>query len=155
MKKAVSISLIFVSVVINAQESDTFKNYFTEFRTAVTSADVATLKTLIYPFKDEVEDMQAELIQKIATGHELQKGDGAFSLKALDSLTVHHLEKIVPIQENLYVQLSKDPIFGKTIRTFLPEEIYVFEHKEAHVILFKSKEGVQLFFWENLNSLLR
>lgn len=155
MKIVVSIFLILISAVVNAQETDAFKNYFMDFRSAVTSANVEALKTLIYPFKDEVEDMQAELIQSIATGHEAQTGDGAFSLRALDSLVKNHLDKIVPISKELYAQLGKDLIFGKTIRSIPPEEIYVFEYRDAHIILFKNKKEIQLFFWENLNSLLK
>ncbi|WP_165922823.1 hypothetical protein [Anseongella ginsenosidimutans] len=132
-----------------------FKGFFTELRAAAENRDVRKLETLIYPFKDKVEDMQEAMIENILHGNIGQRGDGAFSVRALDSLMANHLDKIKPIEKDLYGQLSKDIIFGKVIRSFKPKDVFVMDYRDARMILLQGKDGLQLFFWENLNNLLR
>ncbi|HET8809475.1 MAG TPA: hypothetical protein VFM65_04335 [Flavobacteriaceae bacterium] len=156
MKTLLITMMLLWTIFSNAQESNDFEVFFNKFKSAVIAADVPKLKTLIYPFKDEVEDMQAGLIEKIAHGNKFQTGDGAFSLRALDSLIAHHLDKIHLIEKETFQQLARNPIFGKVVRSVGKKHIYTFEHKNTFIVFFKTKKtGIQLFFWENLNSLLR
>ncbi|HEY9560146.1 MAG TPA: hypothetical protein VIR29_05085 [Anseongella sp.] len=140
---------------VRVPETPEFSVFFTELRAAAENKDIPKLKMLVYPFRDEVEDMQEAMVENILNGNIDQKGDGAFSIRALDSLLAHHLDKIAPIEKELYGQLSKDRIFGEVIKSFKPEDVFVMDYQEARMILLQGKDGLQLFFWENLNNLLR
>src|SRR3546814_20176312 len=98
---------------------------------------------LVYPFRDEVEDMQEAMVENILNENIDQKGDGAFSIRALDSLLAHHLDKIAPIEKELYGQLSKDRIFGEVIKSFKPEDVFVMDYQEARMILLQGKDGLR------------
>ena len=139
----------------SGQGKPAFDALFSALRIAAENKDIPKLKMLVYPFRDEVEDMQEAIIENILNGNIGQKGDGAFSIRALDSLLANHLDKIAPIEKDLYGQLSKDLIFGKVIRKFKPNDVFVMDYQEARMILLEGKDGLQLFFWENLNNLLR
>lgn len=139
----------------SGQQLSKWEPFFTALRAAAESKDVPKLKTLIYPFRDQAEDMQAEMIESILNGNEARRGDGAFSIRALDSLLAKHLDKISVIDKDLYRQLSRDIIFGKVIGSFRQKDVFVMDHQDARMILLRGKKGLQLFFWENLNNLLR
>src|SRR5690606_8102568 len=131
--------VVFSTLSAFGQHSE-FHSFFTVLRNAAVKKDTTVLKTLIYPFRDEVEDMQAGLIKSILEGNPARNGDGAFSVGALDSLIARHLDKITPIEKELYKQLSGDPIFGKTIRGFSRKDISVMDYHDVRMILLKSEE---------------
>lgn len=125
-----------------------------DLRKAIERSDVVTLKKLVYPFKDSHENMQEAMIESMLNGNENRQGDGAFSMRALDSLLGHHMDKISPIDSSLYDQLSHDIFFGEVISNFDPINIFVLDHLGVHIILLKENESLQLLFWENLNNLI-
>lgn len=147
--------LVFPAFWASGQQRTELRPFFSSLRAAAESKDVPNLKTLIFPFRDQVEDMQAGMIERILNGDEDSRGDGAFSMRALDSLLANHLDKISVIDKDLYRQLSRDIIFGKAIGRFRQKDVLVMDHRDARIILLQGKGGLQLFFWENLNNLLR
>lgn len=112
------------------------------------------LEQLVYPFKDDVEDMQAGLIENMLNGNPQQRGDGAFSMYALDTLVTHHLAEVKPIAGGLYAQLSNDRFFGKVIGRYRQQQVWVMDFHDVHIILLEKRRKLQLLFWENLNNLL-
>lgn len=62
--------------------------------------------------------MQAGMIENMLDGDPLQRGDGAFSMYALDTLIAHHLAEIRPVDDDLYAQLAADRVFGSVISTY-------------------------------------
>ncbi|MFS8615333.1 MAG: hypothetical protein FWJ85_00815 [Solitalea sp.] len=155
MKRNMLILLLVLPGFASAFDLPDVRQFFADFKKAAVSRDVSALKKLIYPFRDEVEDMQAELIESILNGDESRRGDGAFSIRALDSLITKHLDKIQLIDPDLYTQLSRDRIFGPVLSRFPQQKIYVMDYRDARMILLRSDDRLQLFFWENLNNLLR
>jgi len=139
----------------SAQFASSPESFFLALRQAVNKRDTAALKRLVYPFRDEVEDMQAGMIENMLNGDPLQRGDGAFSMYALDSLIAHYLAEIKPVDDDLYARLATDRFFGPVIRTYQQKQVWVMDFHEVRMILLEKKGEFQLFFWENLNRLLR
>lgn len=152
-KQILCFFLAFPAFGVSTQQLE-FHAFFTALRNAAADKDTTKLKTLIYPFRDKVEDMQAELIESILEGGETRNGDGAFSIRALDSLLASHLDQIGPVEKGLYRQLSGDLIFGKVIGSFSRNDVFVMDYRDVRIILLRDRNGLRLFFWENLNNLL-
>ena len=138
-----------------AQPAAPTQPFFLALKQAVVQRDTTALKRLVYPFRDEVEDMQAGMIENMLNGDPLQRGDGAFSMYALDSLIAHYLAEIKPVDDDLYARLATDRFFGPVIRTYQQKQVWVMDFHEVRMILLEKKGEFQLFFWENLNRLLR
>ncbi len=136
------------------QNTPMIEEFFLTLKQAVGREDTATLKQLVYPFRDDVEDMQAGLIEQMLKGDPQQRGDGAFSTYALDTLISHHLSEIKPIPNELYAQLSGDRFFGSVISSYKQKQVWVMDFHEVRMILLETEGKLQLFFWENLNRLL-
>src|SRR3546814_14241824 len=93
---------------VRVPETPEFSVFFTELRAAAENKDIPKLKMLVYPFRDEVEDMQEAMVENIIKGNIEQKGNGVFSIRAQDSLMAHHLDKIAPIEKELYGQRPEE-----------------------------------------------
>lgn len=155
MKKLFVITLALAPLWSTAQQSKPMvEAFFLALKNAVNRQDTATLRQLVYPFRDEVEDMQAGLIGSMLKGAPQQRGDGAFSNHALDTLIAHHLSEIKPISDNLYAQLSDDRFFGAVISSYKQKYVWVMDFYDVHIILLEKDGNLQLLFWENLNNLL-
>ena len=139
---------------IAQQHTPMIETFFLALKTAVSRQDTAALKQLVYPFRDEVEDMQAGLIELMLKGDPQQRGDGAFSSYALDTLIAQHLSEIKPIPDDLYTQLSGDRFFGTVISSYKQKHVWVMDFHEVRMILLEKDGKLQLLFWENLNRLL-
>src|SRR3546814_16183733 len=133
---------------VRVPETPEFSVFFTELRAAAENKDIPKLKMLVYPFRDEVEDMQEAMVENILNGNIDQKGDGAFSIRALDSLLAHHLDTIAPIEKALYGQLYKDRILGEVIKSLKPDDVFVMDYQEASMIMLQYMDGLRLFFRE-------
>jgi len=139
---------------IAQQHTPMVEDFFLALKNTVSRQDTATLKQLVYPFKDDVEDMQEGLIELMLKGDPQQRGDGAFSSYALDTLIAHHLSEIKPIADELYAQLSGDRFFGTVISSYKQKHVWVMDFHEVRMILLEKDGKLQLLFWENLNRLL-
>lgn len=155
MKKLLITACALVLLWSMAQQPEPMvEAYFVALQQAINQQDTPTLKQLVYPFKDDVEDMQAGLIENMLNGNPQQRGDGAFSSTALDTLIAHHLSEVVPIPDELYSQLSNDRFFGKVIGAYKQRHVWVMDFHDVHIILLEKRRKLQLLFWENLNNLL-
>ncbi|MEC3879825.1 hypothetical protein [Parapedobacter sp. 10938] len=155
MNKLLIIVFAVVPVWSTAQQTEPMvEAFFVDLKKAIEQQDTQTLKQLVYPFKDEVEDMQAGLIDNMLNGNPQQRGDGAFSMYALDALIAHHLTEVVPISDELYGQLSIDRFFGKVISGYKQQHVWVMDFHEVRLILLEKRRKFQLLFWENMNNLL-
>lgn len=128
--------------------------FFLALKQAIHQQDTARLQQLVFPFKDDVEDMQMGIIENMLHGDPQQRGDGAFSTYALDTLIAHHLTEVKPIPNGLYTQLSGDRFFGPLLSGYKQQYIWVMDFHDVHIILLEKRSRLQLLFWENLNNLL-
>ncbi|MGV3762736.1 hypothetical protein [Parapedobacter sp.] len=155
MNKLFIIALAVIPLWSTAQQPEPMvKTFFVALQKAIGQQDTRALKPLVYPFKDDVEDMQAGLIENMLNGNPQQRGDGAFSVYALDTLIAHHLTEVKPITDELYAQLSNDRFFGKVIGGYRQQQVWVMDFHDVHIILLEKRRKLQLLFWENLNNLL-
>src|SRR5690606_5981652 len=138
----------------SAQFASSPESFFLALRQAVNKRDTAALKRLVYPFWDEVEDMQAGMIENMLDGDPLQRGDGAFSMYALDTLIAHHLAEISAVDDDLYAQLAADRVCGSVLSTYAQRQGWIMDFNEVRMIRLKKRGNFQLLCWENLNRLL-
>src|SRR3546814_11144596 len=89
---------------VRVPETPEFSVFFTELRAAAENKDIPKLKMLVYPFRDEVEDMQEAMVENIINGNIDQKGDGAFSIRAHTPFLDHHMANTTTIEKKLKEQ---------------------------------------------------
>ena len=115
------------------------------------------LKKHIAAYKLDGTDIQAEIINGIKAKTELY--DFAYSDEAMALLVNKHLDKITPIEKKFIDALTslknKDIKILKDIALKNPNDIKSFSHKHANIIMVKINGEYKLWFWENLNNLLR
>src|SRR5690606_33511220 len=156
MRPFALIILLVLPTIASAQQPGyrMVADFFRSLKDAIEQDDTTDLKRLVYPFKDEIEDMQAAMIENMRNGNPNQRGDGAFSMAALDTLITHHLSAIKPIPGDLYTQLATDRIFGPVISRYKQKHVWIMDFRNVHIILLENRGKLQLFFWENLNNLI-
>ncbi len=164
MKKLYCIILfLFMTTAINAQDKAELQQFFTSFKEAAVQKDVMRLNSLIYPFKYadkewnyRLEDIQDRMLQGVLRGNITHKGQGAFSLTALEVLIKNHLDEFKTCPADMYQKLCDNKILGKVIPKFQQEEIFLFaqDKTDTHIMLLQTESGLQLLAWKNLNELI-
>ncbi len=119
------------------------------------------LKKFLYNGKvsEEHTGMTGKTLRELLLkGIQKGRGSGDFSYNAqgLKLVIDKYSDRIVPIPQKLRERLfEKNREFAqfpdlKTISEQRPQDIYIFDHKGAHILMAKIGKGYQLVFWEGL-----
>lgn len=108
-------------------------------------------------YKDNtVGDM---IVHGIKAGKE-RHGDFGYNAENLKFLINKHAQDIKLVSDELRKEIfgNKNREFGRfpdlhELAKKRPQDIYMLEYKEVHIIMVKINKGFRLVFWENLNNM--
>ena len=136
--------------LINAKKYDKLQKYLYQGK-------LSYMRDTPEKAKDKtVADM---IIYGIKAGKE-RHGDFSYNAKNLQFLIDKQAKNIKPVPDKLRQEIfgNKDNEFGRfpdlrALAQQRPQDIYMLEYKEVHIIMVKIKKGFRLVFWENLNNM--
>jgi hypothetical protein len=153
------ITILGTSILILAscsQGPQTPEDFFTKLQTAISENDQAALEKMIFSSPDDEYGMEIkqEILEGLANDNPQERGDGAYSSIALQILISQHLDKVVPIPNELYLDLVGDGDFNAAFKGRDKNDILIMDYNDCHILLVREQGRLQLVFWESLNNLI-
>ena len=154
------ITLLLSTLVLTAtaqnyteKEFKTIKEFLIKFQE--NSKNKVELLKLIEPLQIGKHNTAELIVEKVLEANENGNADFAYSDEAMRKLQAEYINNFKPLTEELKTDLYKNDEFHKIISKYTNEQIAMFDHKEAHILLILDGKETKLLFWEKLNSLLK